>query len=179
MSVRQLRSVRDFFADRDGDIDSIISVTFRTVFAMRPETMAMFPADMQAHQQVFATIFRKLIELTRNCYLWPVSVQTGSALLPGIECIRARHDCVGVVAEHFAVLKVALIYSLEQHFPQDFDPELRAAFTFVYDVLAKSLASGGGYTDELAELQKLSTAASEADAATITLSDVMRQMPEY
>lgn len=173
MSIAQLRAVKNFFAKHDKEIDGVVDLTFRKVMAARPDVVPMFPGNLQQHQQVFSKILRKLIELTRTCYLWPVSVQTGHASLPGLDHIRARHEQVGVTASHFGVMKIALIEALQETFPQDFSQDMHEAFAFVFDVLAKSMVSAPARAEDSDLLKKFAAGPTSEYDAEATLDHVM------
>lgn len=136
---RQLRNVRDFFNNISDDIDIIVDKTFKQIMQMYPDTKNMFSKSMKTHQHVFSSIFRKMIELTRSAHLWPASVQTGKAILPGLDDIRTRHEEVGVTGAHFEGMKTALLLALQNTFPSDFTPDVREGFIFVFDAMTKSL----------------------------------------
>lgn len=167
-----LRAVGRFFASKDSEIEKVVGLTFQKLFELSPETAALFPADLDTHRGVFTKILRKMIELTRSCYLWPVSVHTGSALLPGLDNIRQRHSKVGVAKKHFSFMKTALLLALEQAYPDEFTQDIRIGFVFFYDVLAKSLCEATAAPSDLVPLSKFSHADLPVNQS-ITLADVM------
>jgi hypothetical protein len=122
---------------------------------------------------VFARILRKLIDLTRTCYLWPISVQTGQASLPGLDHIRARHEQIGVTRAHFHTMRIALLEALHETFPHEFTPDMHTAFGFVFDVLTKSMVSAPTHCENSELLKKIAAGAEVEHDAEVTLDHVM------
>lgn len=173
MPLGQLREARRFFAANDHEIDSVVTLTFRNMFALHPASVELFSDDVERHVPVFSAILRKLIETTRTCHLWPVSAQTGNAALPGLESIRLQHEHIGVTRLHFSIMKTAILQAMEQTFGAEFTPDIRIAFVFIFDVLAKSLTDMPDELTELGPLSKFSGIELDDNAPRIALSDIM------
>jgi hypothetical protein len=86
-------------------------------------------------------MLRKIIDLTRASHLWPVSAQSGQAIVPGIADLRERHLGMGVTAEHAEAMKQAMMQAIEKTCPSSFTGEVREHFAQFYDILAHSLTA--------------------------------------
>jgi hemoglobin-like flavoprotein len=60
-------------------------------------------------------------------------------LIPAVSNLGRRHTAYGVTDEHYASVGRALIWALEQGLGADFTPEVKDAWTTVYDVLANTM----------------------------------------
>ena len=60
-------------------------------------------------------------------------------LLPIIRGLGVRHREVGVVAEHFAPFKTALLKTLQDKMQDGWTPEVEAAWSSTYDTLASEM----------------------------------------
>jgi hemoglobin-like flavoprotein len=177
IEVAHLRAVGRFFVTKDHEFDRVVELTFQNLFTLYPNSAGMFTGNIDAHRCIFTNILRKMIELTRSCHLWPVSVQTGNALLPGLDSIRARHQVIGVGKMHFNFMKTALLQALERLYPDQFTGNIRMGFVFVYDVLAKSLCELPAAPSDLAPLSKFADTQPSAAPHGITLSDIFGGSP--
>lgn len=163
MTLHKLRLVKEFFGTRDKDVDIIVSATVASMLTRSSELATLFKLDAQTSCSRFAQMFRRIIGLTRATYLWPVSEHTGHVLIPGIAELRVRHTMMGVKAEHFALMKAALLQTLERAYPADFTAEVRNALIFVFDVLTKSLTEALTDESDLNPLRKFSRVEHEPD----------------
>jgi len=168
MTLHKLRLVKEFFSARDNDVDIIVSTTIANMFARSPEIAALFRLDAHTHCPRFTLMFRKIINLTRASYLWPVSAHTGHVLIPGLADLRVRHTMMGVRAEHFALMKAALLQTLERAYPADFTADVRSALIFVFDVLTKSMTEAPLDESETDPLRKFSRPEYETSLGSAT-----------
>ena len=59
--------------------------------------------------------------------------------MPIIRGLGVRHREVGVVAEHFAPFKTALLKTLQDKMQDGWTPEVEAAWSSTYDTLASEM----------------------------------------
>jgi nitric oxide dioxygenase len=64
------------------------------------------------------------------------------ALVPAVEAPGARHATYGTTAAHYAPVGEALLWTLGQGLGDAFTPEVEAAWTKVYGVLAATMQAG-------------------------------------
>ena len=65
-----------------------------------------------------------------------------STLAPVIKSLGARHAAYGARTEHYAIVAEALLWALKQGLDDAFTPEIRSAWTKVYEVLATTMQAG-------------------------------------
>jgi hemoglobin-like flavoprotein len=71
------------------------------------------------------------------------------ALVPKVKALGARHVAYGVAAAHYEVVGEVLLWTLERGLGDSFTPEVRAAWTKVYGVLAATMQAGAAEVMEL------------------------------
>jgi hemoglobin-like flavoprotein len=110
------------------------------LFEVAPGLRRMFPADLHQQKQklmaMLATAVGGLTDL--------------EALVPKVKALGARHVGYGARAADYNVVGEALLWTLERGLGEDFTPEVRAAWTKVYGVLAATMEAGAA---EAADMQ--------------------------
>jgi hemoglobin-like flavoprotein len=139
MTPQQLRLVKDFWTKAAPKLDAIFPRMNEKLFAITPEAKELFKGPIFEQQSHFSEMLCGVIKLTRSSHLWPVSAFTGQAVIPGLDDLREQHARAGVRSEHYHPMKLALIASFSEVFPEDFTPEVREAFGIIFDVLTRSL----------------------------------------
>jgi len=72
------------------------------------------------------------------------------ALVPKVKALGARHVGYGARAADYDVVGEVLLWTLERGLAEAFTPEVRAAWTKVYGVLAATMQAGAA---ELSDMQ--------------------------
>jgi nitric oxide dioxygenase len=62
-----------------------------------------------------------------------------SALAPAIKNLGTRHAGYGATPEHYAIVAEALLWSLARGLGATFTPDVRSAWTKVYELLATTM----------------------------------------
>jgi hemoglobin-like flavoprotein len=143
MTPQELKLVRDFFAKNDRNFDAIIVQTFNNIFEVAPEAVNLFSGPIETHCKGYTYMFRRIIDLTRASHLWPVTTLTGQAAIPGLGYLRDRHLAIGITRPQYDLMRGALLRAMETCAPQDYTPEIGAAFGELFDVLARSMLTEG------------------------------------
>jgi hemoglobin-like flavoprotein len=104
---------------------------YSNLFEQDPALRALFKGDV--NQQA-----AKLMQM--------VDVAVGKlnqldVLVPVLEQLGKRHVGYGVQAQHYDTVGSALLKTLEQGLGADFTPDVKAAWTDVYGVMAKVMQS--------------------------------------
>jgi hemoglobin-like flavoprotein len=68
-------------------------------------------------------------------------------LSPAVSNLGRRHMAYGVTDEHYSSVGRALIWTLEQVLGADFTPEVKEAWTTVYNVIADTMKNAKGRTE--------------------------------
>ena len=70
-------------------------------------------------------------------------------LIPAVSNLGRRHMAYGVTDEHYSSVGRALIWTLEQGLGADFTPQVKEAWTTVYNVLADTMKKATARTEAL------------------------------
>jgi hemoglobin-like flavoprotein len=140
LTARDVMLVRTSFSLVVPIQDSIANLFYDRLFAIAPEVRRLFPDDLAAQK-------RKLMSLLATCI---GNLHEFSALAPAIKQLGARHVGYGARPDHYAVVAEALFWSLAQGLGASFTPEVRSAWTKVYDLLATTMQAGAAKPERVA-----------------------------
>jgi len=96
------------------------------LFEIAPEVRPLFPADLSG-QKI------KLIGMLATAVS---SLHQLDAILPAVRNLGSRHRSYGVMAEHYAPVGAALLWTLEQGLGPAFTPDVKVAWSEAYSTLA-------------------------------------------
>lgn len=140
MTPEQAKLVADSLARLEPRLDELGAAVYEVLFSIAPETRAMFKGDIAAQHKKLVAILTEFVKLRRRSqHFLPVTGQGGETVVPGIERVRARHEEVGVKAEHFALMRRALLRSLAVMLGRDFDERAAEAWGAAFDTLAEGI----------------------------------------
>ena len=107
----------------------VAELFYGNLFARDPSLMALFRGDMRAQgQKLMAMIGVAVGKLGQR-----------DVLVPVLRSLGQRHTGYGVQARHYDTVGVALLKTLEQGLGDAFTPEVRAAWTEVYALVARTM----------------------------------------
>ena len=109
---------------------TVVDLFYERLFALLPESRAMFPDDLRLHK-------RKLIGALRFVVH---NLRTPSTLRPVLEDLGRRHAAYGVTAHHYDVAGVALLHALEQGLGGAWNERLEQAWTKAYLLVADTMS---------------------------------------
>jgi nitric oxide dioxygenase len=101
---------------------------------------ALFPPDLREQKRKLMTMIATAVGTLNDL----------QGLVPAIKELGARHVTYGATAAHYEVVGQVLLWTLERVLRDDFTPDIRAAWTKVYGILAATMLAGAA---EAAELQ--------------------------
>lgn len=102
------------------------AVFYAKLFELAPSTKPLFTGDMKQQGQKFmSTLSYAIHGLSRLGVITPV-----------IEQLGRDHVRYGVLDEHYATVKEAVLFALGQTLGDDYTPEVEAAWGEAYDLLA-------------------------------------------
>lgn len=116
--------------------DTAAELFYGKLFSLDPTIQSLFRDDMR--------------EQGRNLTAM-ISVAVGSLSRPekimrAVQQLGKRHAAYGVEPRHYELVGVALIWMLEHVLAGDFTPEVREAWTAVYDLLATTMQDACAYS---------------------------------
>jgi hemoglobin-like flavoprotein len=126
MTPEQVRLVQDSYAKVGPIADAAADLFYGRLFATAPEVRALFPEDMAGQK-------RKLMAMLG---LAVANLGRPETVVPAVRDLGRRHVAYGVEAAHYAPVGAALLWTLEQGLGPDFTPEVRAAWTETYGLVA-------------------------------------------
>jgi hemoglobin-like flavoprotein len=129
MTPEQVNLVRLTFAqalDRKIEVGKLF---YDRLFAIAPDTRAMFGNDMEAQA-------RKLMD---TLALAIGSLRDTPSLVGMLEALAQRHVTYGVRDEHYAKVGEALLWTLEKSFGAAFTEEARSAWATLYGIVADTM----------------------------------------
>ena len=131
-TAKDLTLVRDSF-DRVVPIAGVAADLFYDrLFYLAPSLRRMFPTDMRDQK-------RKLMVMIATSVQGLHDLDT---LVPQVKALGARHAGYGVEWWQYQVVGEALIWTLERGLGNAFTPEVQAAWTRVYGLLAVTMQDG-------------------------------------
>jgi hemoglobin-like flavoprotein len=108
------------------------SVFYDRLFSLDPGLRRLFPADLEAQKRKLMQVLAAGVRgLTRP-----------EPLLAALRDLGRRHNDYGVRPEDYQTVGAALLWTLERGLGDAFGPDLRAAWTAVYDLMAGAMQEG-------------------------------------
>lgn len=126
MTSEQVRLVQDSFAQVRPIAGTAADLFYGRLFEIAPEVRPLFPDDM-AEQK------KKLMAMLG---LAVAHLGHPETVAPAIRDLGRKHVAYGTQAAHYAPVGAALLWTLEQGLGPDFTPEVRAAWTETYTLVA-------------------------------------------
>jgi len=140
LTANEIMLVRASFARVVPIKNAAADLFYDRLFEVAPQLRRIFPADLRAQKLklmgMLATAVGGLNDL--------------EALVPKIKALGARHVGYGARAADYNVVGEVLLWTLERGLADAFTPEVRAAWTKVYGVLAATMQAGAA---ELSDMQ--------------------------
>ena len=125
----QKRLVQNSFATIAPIADDAAVLFYRRLFEIDPSLQRMFRGDMSEQRkrlmQMIAVAVKGLDRLEQ--------------LVPAVQDLGRRHARYGVEERHYETVGEALLWTLEKGLGSAFTPEVRAAWTTVYGILAATM----------------------------------------
>jgi len=112
---------------------------YARLFEVAPQLRRMFPADMHGQKQKLMAMLGAAV----------AGLSDLEALIPKVKALGARHLGYGVRAADYNLVGEAFLWTLERGLADAFTPEVRAAWTKLYGVLAATMLAGAA---ELADM---------------------------
>ena len=111
--------------------DTAAGLFYQRLFETDPSLKDLFKGDMQVQGRKLMSMITVAV---RN-------LQRLSEIVPAVRDLGRRHVGYGVKPADYATVGAALLWTLEQGLGDAFTPELKAAWTEVYGVLASTMQS--------------------------------------
>jgi hemoglobin-like flavoprotein len=129
MTPETIRLVRSTFAQILPVADLAADLFYDRLFTLDPSLRRLFAADLERQKHALMSTLRVAVE----------HLDRPDELVPIVEQLGLRHAGYGVQSAHYATVGSALLWTLEQGLGPAFTPDVRAAWTDVYDLLATTM----------------------------------------
>jgi hemoglobin-like flavoprotein len=96
------------------------------LFALDPALKPLFKGDMTEQGRKLMAMIGVAVANLHNL----------DSVVPAVQDLGRRHAGYGVLAEHYATVAEALLWTLQQGLGDDFTPETRQAWVETYTTLA-------------------------------------------
>ena len=140
LSADDIMLVRASFARVMPVKDAAADLFYARLFTVAPQLRRMFPADLRGQKQKLMAMIATAVGALHDL----------DALVPKVKALGMRHATYGATPEHYQVVGDVLLLTLERALGDAFTPQVRAAWTNVYGVLAATMQAGAA---ELGQMQ--------------------------
>ena len=129
MTPEHIALVQRTFADVLPMADAAAALFYERLFTLDPTLRSLFHIDM--HEQG-----RKLMAVLQ---LAVAGLSRLEELVPIVQALGRRHHGYGVRDAHYATVGAALLWTLQEGLGERFTPEVQAAWTSAYTLLADTM----------------------------------------
>jgi len=126
VNLEQIELVKKTWSQVSGDPDAVAALFYDRLFQIAPEARPLFPESMEEQgaklMQMLATAIANLDRL--------------GEVRPALTALAVRHLDYGTLPEHYPIVGQALLDTLDRGLGEDFTPEVRAAWSEIYEKLS-------------------------------------------
>ena len=138
MTLKQKQLVQNSWEKVLPISESVATLFYERLFELDPSTRPLFkhtnmPEQRKKLMHVIGTVVNGLNMLDQ--------------LSPAVSNLGRRHMAYGVTDEHYSSVGRALIWTLEQVLGADVTPEVKEAWTTVYNVIADTMKNAKARTE--------------------------------
>jgi hemoglobin-like flavoprotein len=132
MTTNQKSLVKETFAQVVPIADTAAALFYGRLFELDPSLRSLFTTDLRQQG-------KKLMQMLGFCV---GKLELLDELVPAVKELGRKHAGYGVEEEDYATVGGALLWTLEQGLGPAFTPEVKAAWTAVYELLAATMLEG-------------------------------------
>jgi hemoglobin-like flavoprotein len=132
MTPRQKQLVRETFAKVVPISDQAAALFYSRLFEVDPSLRGLFATDMQVQG-------RKLMQMIGYCV---ANLDALGELIPAVKELGRKHAGYRVKPADYGSVGAALLWTLEQGLGPAFTPEVKEAWSDVYQTLASTMLAG-------------------------------------
>ena len=127
VTPRQIDLVRDSFVHILFAADEASTIFYDRVFALAPESRALFTNDRIVQGRLFMQTLAKIV----------TGLTAFEAMRPELRALGRRHVAYGAKDHHYAIIGDALRHVVAHFAGADFDPDTDQAWQDAYDLVAR------------------------------------------
>ncbi|MEO0819869.1 MAG: globin domain-containing protein [Pseudomonadota bacterium] len=129
-----IRALRESWERVEREPDRAAALFYERLFALDPATAPFFAeTEMEGQRAKFIATLRSVVE----------ALDEMSDVQPLLRELGVQHAGYGVRPEHYDSVGSALIWSIERLMGPDCTPEIRAAWTLAYALVAGAMRAAG------------------------------------
>jgi nitric oxide dioxygenase len=154
--------------------DTAADLFYKRLFELRPEYRALFADDIAAQKRKLVRMLAFVVKsIDYADAQWRDDVPPEQDLMLVVLALGRRHtELYRIPSESYAVVAEALLWTLDYGLGEAFTPEVRAAWTRLYTVLAQTMRLGSAMVDRDEALKGAQNAAHHGEEALLVhLSD--------
>lgn len=155
MNSEQIALVQDSFEAVRPISDTAAEIFYGRLFEVDPSLKPMFRGDMATQGRMLMSVLSAAVK----------GLSDLDGLAPVLRSLGARHYVYGVRDEHYVTVGTTLLWTLDQGLGEKFTPEVRAAWTAAYGLLADVMQFGALEAERQQRHQRESAPESEMAAA--------------
>lgn len=129
MTANEIRLVQSSFQKILPVSETAADLFYRRLFELDPSLRALFKGDMKDQGHKLMQMIAAAVQ----------GLDKPDTLIPVVQSLGKRHAGYGVEARHYDTVGAALLWTLEQGLGKDFTPEIKAAWTETYKLLAGTM----------------------------------------
>jgi len=134
----QIQLVQSSFAHVELIADTAAALFYTRLFELDPSLRLMFKGNMVEQGEKLMTTFKVVVRgLTRL-----------DSLVPAVQALGRRHAGYGVTDEHYETVGEALLWTLQQGLGEYFTPDVAAAWSTAYGILADVMKAAAAEVGE-------------------------------
>jgi nitric oxide dioxygenase len=127
----QINLVQESFAKVAPISEQAAILFYDRLFEVAPAVKVMFPADMKEQRKKLMTTLAVVVNGLSNL----------ESVLPAASALAKRHVNYGAKPEHYPVVGVALLWTLEKGLGEAWTPDVADAWTAAYGTLSSYMIS--------------------------------------
>lgn len=129
MTPEQVSLVQTSFKKVAPIADAAADIFYDRLFEMDPALRSLFPEQMGDQK-------KKLMQMLATAV---TNLHQVGAIVPAVQDLGRRHVAYGIKPEHYDTVGGALLYTLEKGLGEDWTPEVAAAWTDTYVLVATTM----------------------------------------
>jgi hemoglobin-like flavoprotein len=132
MNEQQITLVQETFERVKPQAPVVAATFYNTLFSMDPNLRPLFKAPLREQGDKLMSMLAVAVSGLRRL----------DTIVPAVEALGRRHAGYGVDNSHYATVGAALLQTLRNGLGDDFTPEVEAAWTEAYTLLAGAMQAG-------------------------------------
>jgi hemoglobin-like flavoprotein len=133
MNEQQIETVQESFDHVRPIADIAAGLFYERLFSLDPALRPMFKGDLDEQKRKLMTALAFAVG----------GLNQPERMLPAVRQLGQRHMGYGVQPGHYETVGAALLWTLAQGLGEQFTPEVEAAWTAAYQLLASTMQEAG------------------------------------